>query len=93
MPTALRDLVQSGQIVDVILAILLLEVLLLLLYRRLRRRGPTYGAVIANALSGACLLLALRAALAGADPPSIAVWLVGALVAHLADLRCRWRPN
>ncbi|MBK8211228.1 MAG: hypothetical protein IPK78_15985 [Rhodospirillales bacterium] len=87
------DLIQSGQIVGVILAILLVEVVLLLLYRRFRGCGPTYGALFANALSGACLLLALRAALAGAAPPSIAAWLVGALVAHIADLRFRWRSN
>lgn len=90
MPTAIRDLIESGQVIDLILAVLLLETLLLLLYRRVRGRGPGYGKVIANALSGACLLLALRAALAGAAPLWIALCLATALAAHLADLRCRW---
>lgn len=45
----------------------------------------------ANLAAGAFLLLALRAALAGAGPVWIAASLLGALVAHLADLALRWR--
>jgi hypothetical protein len=42
-------------------------------------------------LPGICLLLAVRAALAGAAWPWVPMTLAAALVAHLLDLRSRWR--
>jgi hypothetical protein len=76
--------------VDLILAILALEVAGLILYRHLCRRGPAPADLMATVLAGACLLFALRAALVGAPPAWIGVWLTGALFAHLVDLRRRW---
>ena len=49
------------------------------------------GDLVGLLLAGAFLLLALRAALTGAPWPSIAIWLLAALIAHLADLVRRWR--
>jgi hypothetical protein len=69
----------------------LVEAIGLLAWRRRSGAGPGAAALMANLAAGGCLLAALRAALAGADWPWIAVALLAALAAHLADLRLRWR--
>jgi hypothetical protein len=46
---------------------------------------------LAFLLAGACLMLALRAALVGASWEWVAAPMAGAGVAHLLDLRLRWR--
>jgi O-antigen/teichoic acid export membrane protein len=46
--------------------------------------------LLANAAAGACLLLALRAALTGAGWAWVAAALCAALIAHLFDLVRRW---
>jgi hypothetical protein len=82
----------SGRVVDVILGLVLLEAAALLALRRLTGRGPDPWQTIAFLLAGACLLLALRAALVDAAAwHRIAVWLMAGLLAHLADLLLRWR--
>ncbi len=73
----------SGHPVDLILAVLALEILVFAIWRR----RSLVNAIVA-ALPGICLLLALRAALTGAGWMVIALWLVLSLPAHLADL---WR--
>lgn len=83
------DLFASGRIVDLILALVVLEGLLLLALRRLH--GIPVRPLIANLLAGACLLLALRAALVDSAWPWIALALFGALVAHMVDIVGRWR--
>jgi hypothetical protein len=85
------DLFSTGRIIDLILGLMVLEGIALAVYHRRTGRGPAPVAVLANLLAGAALLLALRAALAGADWPSVALWLGAALLAHLADLGRRWR--
>jgi hypothetical protein len=42
--------------------------------------------------AGACLLLALRVALAGGSPTWLLTALGAALLAHIADLASRWAP-
>jgi len=44
-----------------------------------------------NLLAGGCLLLALRFALIAAAWWMVAACLAGSLVAHVLDLRQRWR--
>jgi hypothetical protein len=83
----------AGRAIDLVLGVLAAETLALLLYRRTRRRGPPYAGIVANALAGGCLLLAVRAALVGLPVTMIGLWLAAALVAHLADLRSRWRVS
>jgi len=73
----------SPHIVDAALLVLALEAAAL---PRLTRRPPL--AILTALLPGAFLLLALRAALAGASWPWVAFWLAAALPAHLYDL---WR--
>ena len=49
-------------------------------------RGPAVADFLACILPGLMLMLALRAALVGAEWPWIALYLSGAFVGHLADL-------
>jgi hypothetical protein len=73
----------SGHVVDLIIAVLALEVVAFAIWRR-----PSLINALVAALPGFCLLLALRAALTGANWMMIALWLALSLPAHLADL---WR--
>lgn len=85
------ELFASGRIVDLILAFMVLEGVLLLSHRRMTGRGMAPVDVLRNLLPGVCLLLALRGALASAWWGWIALCLLMALLAHLVDLRDRWR--
>jgi hypothetical protein len=87
----MSGLFASGGIVDLILALTVLEGLVLTAYRLRTGRGPAPGPLLANLLAGICLLLAVRAALVDAWWGWLALCLAGSLVAHLADLRLRWR--
>ena len=81
----------SGQIVDLILALMAFELLALLAYRRVTGRGVAPVTLLVNILSGAFILLALRGVLVGAWWGWIGLCLIGALVAHSADLWRRWQ--
>lgn len=81
----------SGRIVDVILALTLAEAVGLVAWHRRTGRGVAPADFLGNLLSGVCLLLALRAGLAGAWWGWIALALLAALAAHLTDLARRWR--
>ena len=81
----------DGSAVDMILALMLIEALVLAAYRWRTRRGIAIRDLVGMLLAGAFLLLALRAALTGGSWSQIAVWLLAALIAHLADLARRWR--
>lgn len=87
----MTELFSSGRIVDLILALMVLEGLLLVGWHRLTGKGPAPLDVVANLLAGALLLAALRAALMGAHWTHVALWLLAAFIAHLADLARRWR--
>ena len=78
----------SGRVIDLILLFIVVECALLALLRHeaLRLRD-----LLANILSGAALMLAVRSALVGAEWVWVAACLAGALVAHLADLYLRVR--
>ncbi|MEJ2503543.1 MAG: hypothetical protein P8177_09585, partial [Gemmatimonadota bacterium] len=89
----MEDLLASPRIADLLLAVLAAEAVAVLLYRRLRGRGPGPGDVARILLPGAGLALALRAALAGAAWPWMAAALLGAGVAHAADLSHRMRET
>ncbi len=81
----------SGRAVDLVLALMVVEAALLAWHRRRSGRGVPVAELLAFLLAGACLLLALRAALVGASWVWVAAALAGAGAAHLADLRLRWR--
>ena len=86
----MSGLFESTRIADLILAVLLLEGVVLGLLAR-AGRGPAPRAFLPFLGAGVCLVLALRAVLAGADWPWLAGALLGALVLHGADLLLRWR--
>jgi hypothetical protein len=87
----MESFVHSGHVADVILACLVIEAVALLAWHRATGRGLAPRAVAALLLPGAFLVLALRLALTGAAWPLMPVVLVGALAAHLWDLRGRLR--
>ncbi|MDX2264170.1 MAG: hypothetical protein NW215_04295 [Hyphomicrobiales bacterium] len=78
----MEELFESGRIIDIILGLVALEAAALA-FLPLRVR---LSEVWLNLVSGACLMLALRAALTQAGWEWIAMWLAAALVAHAADL-------
>jgi hypothetical protein len=85
------DLIANGRMVDAILVLMALEAIALWFYRRRVGRGPSLLSLLPNFAAGACLLMALRAAVTNAGAGVVAGWLFGALLAHLADLSSRWR--
>lgn len=81
----IRTLLTSPHLIDLILAFTVLEAVVVV-----RRRGLSPAATVVMLLPGICLLLALRAALAGTAWPWVPAALAASLVAHLLDLRRRW---
>jgi hypothetical protein len=87
------ELFDNGRIVDLILALVVLEALLLSMLWVRTSRGLPPVPLIANLAAGAFLLLALRAALTDGGPMAVGGFLMLALPAHLADLALRWRSR
>jgi hypothetical protein len=85
----MTELVASGRGIDLALAVLLLEAVLLALIMRRRRPRLSAADWAYGLLAGVFLLLALRAAVSGLGTAWIAVALGAALVAHALDLRQR----
>ena len=83
----------SGRLIDAIIALLVIETLFLVALRLFYRRGPDCVSSIANGMAGAGLLLALRAVLTHASFAVVGACLLAALIAHLADLANRWRMS
>jgi len=83
----------SGHAIDLILGLMVLETLALALYHWKTGRGIAPSDLLVNLLPGAFLLLALRSALVQAGWGWIPLCLTAALLAHLADLRRRWRSQ
>ena len=78
--TFIDDIIQSGEITLIILAILSAEALIyLLFFKRLRRMLPTLAA-------GACLVLALRGALLGQGSNVVAYFLAVGFIFHFVEI-------
>ena len=86
----MSELIAGGRAIDWILGLVALEAAALIGLRAFTGRGPAPLAFLGNLLSGAFLLLALRNALAGGSLLTIWLCLIGALIAHVADLFARW---
>jgi hypothetical protein len=84
----MEELFSTGRIVDLILVGVAVETVALYLLCRKRGRFAPFAATI---LSGAALMLALRAALTGAPWTVVAGWMLVGLAAHVGDLVLR-RP-
>lgn len=85
------DVLAAPWLIDVILALVCAEAILITALARYWRVGPGLKGIGFNLLAGACLLLAVRSALAGTAETGVPLWLAAALVAHLADLYTRWK--
>lgn len=89
----LEELVTSGRIVDIMVLFIVVEVIVILLIRRLRGGAIAPLSLLVNIGAGGSLMLALRANLTGAGWTWVAFFLVAALVFHVSDLLVRWeRP-
>ncbi len=85
------EFVESGSIVDMVIALVLIEGVALVALRSIIGRGPGRLDIICNLAAGLALMMALRDALAEKSMAAIALWLTLSLVAHLLDLWLRWR--
>ncbi|MCJ2034265.1 hypothetical protein [Methylobacterium sp. J-068] len=82
----MAGLFASGRIIDAILVLVALEALVLILWRR---RDGLPLPLVCNLTSGAALMLALRAALTGADWTAIAGCLAVSGLAHGMEMTLR----
>lgn len=86
----MAELFESGRVVDLILALTALEAAALLAVRHFTARGVESASLIATLLAGGFLLLALRSAFENSGWIFTALFLLAALLAHVADLSLRW---
>lgn len=85
----MADLIASGHVVDLILTIMTLEFAFLLVRRKPGARSAAAVDLALALAPGACLALALRAALTGSGWRVIALWLALSFPIHVADLARR----
>ncbi len=83
--------IENGSLPRLIAGLVVLEAIVLVWLWRARGLGIAPRAVLGNLVSGACLMLAVAAALADAPWWDVAILLVLSLVGHVADLALRWR--
>lgn len=87
----MTDFISSAHAVDLILAIVAVEIVVITMYWHARGRGIAPAQLLPNLLAGALLLLALRLSLSGYAWPWYTACLALAGIANVADLRQRWR--
>ena len=80
----------SGHALDLILAIVAVELVLIQIWFNRQGRRLALTELIGPVGAGIFLMLALRTALVGGAPELIAVFLIASLPAHLYDLRLRF---
>ncbi len=83
----MSQLMQSGAIADIVIAVMIVEGLLLFALRSRLARLQGYD-IFAMLGAGLFLVLALRATLTGAGWQWVAIFLAAAFAAHVLDL---WR--
>jgi hypothetical protein len=86
----MREFFSSGLVADVVLAFMFVEGLVLILAYRKTGKGIAPLNLFFGLAAGACLVLALRAAMTGAAWHWIAVALLASLAAHVVDIYRRW---
>ncbi|MET0970709.1 MAG: hypothetical protein ABWY18_16040 [Tardiphaga sp.] len=87
----MAELFSSGRLVDLILLLVVFQTAALSLYWRRTGRGIAPVDLLPNVIAGACLLLTLRFALGGSGWMVCSASLAAAGLAHLVDLRRRWK--
>lgn len=91
LPDFLQAAIASGRLFEWIVLLVILEGLLLHWLWRRHAVGLPWHHLIGSFISGACLMLAVRAAVLAATSSEIALWLGLSLLAHLTDLGLRFR--
>ncbi len=86
----MAELFASGRMIDLILALTVIEGMGLAFYHRRTGRGPTPPALLGTLLPGLFLMLTVRGAIVGEEWPWLALYLLAALIAHVSDLARRW---
>jgi hypothetical protein len=81
----------DGSLLLAIVVLIALEAALLLWLWYGRGRGLAPRDHLGNLVSGAFLMMAVRAALLDQAWTLVATWLIGALSAHMIDMVARWR--
>ena len=81
----------AGLLVDVALAVMALELLLVIIIRATTRKAPHPLDIAASLLAGGALLVGLRFALQGKPWPAVAICLLVSLAGHAWDLWRRYR--
>ena len=87
----MSELFASGAFVDWVLIFLVVEAAAVIGYWLWRKRGIAPADFLPGMISGALMLLALRAVLAGAGWMVPTLCLMAAGGAHLVDVLRRWR--
>jgi hypothetical protein len=87
----IQDLIASGRVAEIAIALICLEAIVLLMFLRRRGRGHQVAPTLAGLAAGAALFLALRASLM--ETPGIALFLAAALLAHATELALRLRQS
>jgi hypothetical protein len=82
--STLQHLIESGIAIQIAIGLILVEISVIMWFRRQVPR-----AVILGLVPGLCLMLALLTALKGGDWRMIAFWVTVSLPFHLIDLRAR----
>ncbi len=85
------DEILINRLIEIIIGFTLLEGAALLVYHRRSGKGVAPREFVANLLSGLCLMLALRGALAGSWWGWTVLLLLGSGLAHAGDLWRRWQ--
>ena len=88
----LQRLIESGNIVLIMLAVVALEALVLLVLWHSHRQGVAPLDLLANLGAGGSLMLALYLALTGADWRWLTAALLLSLACHSIDMLRRWTP-
>jgi len=91
LPDFLVAAIESGRLFEWIVVLVILEGLFLHWFWRRHVVGLPWRHFIGSFASGACLMLAVRAAVVDAPSVEIALWLALSLMAHLTDLGLRFR--
>lgn len=86
---AMEELIRSGRIAHVIVAVLIIELIVVSIYLFRHGRLREVWGVLASITAGAALAVALGLALAGGGWIAIGICLLLSLVAHSAELVIR----
>lgn len=89
--STMSSLFADGVLVDIVLAVVVLEAIALLAFWAWKRRGVAPADLLPGLCSGALMLLALRSVLAGSGWIIPTLCLTAAGLAHLVDVTRRWQ--